>query len=875
MRTVKPLRVGVLTRPYGYLQQSRLGVLVYTLVDFNGTTPRLVPEAEITSHLLPQMDCQGILDLVLPKTQAEFLVSGSAYTTHQQDKTQCAVRVQVGELEKNLLVFGDRYWLDNRITAPQPFDTMPVTWANAFGGQGFEENPEGKGIGREWVNGVWTTRLPNIESPTARIGEVGHRPAPAGLGPVMINRPRRYQHVGSFSDTWMKTDITGFFPDMDTRLFSAAEQDQRWNKRDSLPTGAPFSVWNMHPEQACWSGHIPDWVPRCFVRQRNAAGTEDFLEVGLKATTLWLLPGIRHAIMMYHGSIGVTETYAEDVSAIMAAMELPGQPRDPSYYEEIFDLRSDMEKGALYALRDRDLVPRSIMGDWLDTRLLNTGVLLANAGRREQREREETRAELRDTGVDISTVMPELMGPEFPISAEYLPELHERMLQQKGAATQQAEEEKIRIRKQLEDRSDAQPMDPEMAEKLRRIVEGETPASTLDDMKDAMAKLETLQTQIEEKASDSGQRELSRQQMKKINLYSAHLLPQGIAVGKHIAEQKRDIVVTRYGSGQDLCNLDLSGADLSGLDLQGADFSGSDLSDANLRGATLDRCTFIKTLLVRSVIEDTSFQAAVFRDSSLGATTLLRANLAGARLQAVIMQKTVFSHCDLRESQWQDVAQTTKAQFISCRFEKANVIKTIFTDCCYLNTSFAQAQFSQVAFQVNTLENVTFEKASLISITFVASSLQNISFIGAHMEGASFTYKVQINTCSFKSANMKNSSFNRSTLNQVDFSTASIRHCDFSEASLQAANFSACNATGSIFRRCDLRLASFSSADLTGSNFQQADMRGTDMRRANLCTADISETWLDDRSHTQGAFLKYAKLYPLRKQSSRFWEQQT
>ncbi len=874
MRTVKPLRVGVLTRPYGYLQQSRLGVLVYTLVDFNGTTPRLVPEAEITSHLLPEMDCQGILDLVLPKTRAEFLVSGSAYTNHQQDKTQCAVRVQVGDLEKNLLVFGDRYWLDNRITAPQPFDSMPVTWANAFGGQGFEENPEGKGIGREWINGVWATCLPNIESPTARIGAVGQQPAPAGMGPVMINRPRRYQHVGSFSDTWMKTDITGFFPDMDTRLFSAAEPDQRWSKRDNLPPGAPFSVWNMHPEQACWSGRIPDWVPRCFVRQRNAGGTEDFLEVGLKATTLWLLPGIRHAIMMYHGSIGVAETYAEDVSAIMAAMELPGQPRDPSYYEEIFDLRSDMEKGALYALRDRDLVPRSIMGDWLDTRAVNTGVLLANAGRREQREREETRDKLRGTGVDMSTVMPELMGPDFPISAEYLPELHERMLQQKGAATQQAEEEKIRIRKQLEDQPDAQSMDPALSEKLRRIVDGETPTSAIDDMKDAMAKLESLQTQIEEKASDSGQRDLARQQMRKINLYSAHLLPQGIAVGKHIAEQKRDIVVTRYGNDQDLCNLDLSGADLSGLDLQGADFSGSDLSDANLRGSTLDRCTFVKTLLVRSVIEDTSFRAAVFRESSLGATTLMRASLAGARLQAVIMQKTIFSHCDLRESDWQNVVQTTEAEFSACRFENANVIKTIFTECRFSSTSFAQARFSQVAFQINTLENVTFERASLISITFVASSLQNISFISARMEGASFTYKVQISTCSFRSADMKNSSFNRSALDQVDFSAASIRHCDFSEASLQAANFSVCNATGSIFRRCDLRLASFSSADLTGSNFQQADMRGADMRRANLCTADVSETWLDDRSHTQGAFLKYAKLYPLRKQSSRFWEQQ-
>lgn len=883
MRTVKPLRVGVLTRPYGYLEQSRLGVMAYTLIDFNGPEPRLVPEAEITTHLLPTMDCHGILDLILPKTRPEFLVSGAAYTAHQQNKTQCAVRVKVADKEKSLLVFGDRYWLDHRISDPQPFEQMPIVWANAFGGAGFDENPEGKGIGRQLINGVWTTPLPNIEIPTAQISSINQRPKPAGFSPVMINRPRRYKHVGNFSDIWMKTDIAGFFPDMNTRLFSAAEADQRWTDKESLPVGCAFSVWNMHPEQPCWTGTIPNWIARCFVTRQNRQGSEAFLEVDLKPTTIWLLPGIKHAIMMYHGSVAVAQTYAEDVLAIVAAIELPGQPREKAWYKEIFERRSDLETGALYALRDKDLVPKSIIGDWHDTRPVDTGLLLENAGKREQRIRAEMGSKISGTGLDSSKIMPEFTGPQFPISGEYLPELHDRMQRLQHASEQQIGEEKERIKKALAENPDT---DPVLFEKMQDVVDGKIPDSAAEDLKQAMQRLEQLQADMERQWQEEHQTDRigaaglpdreqihqTMQQMKKINLYSAHFLPQGIAVSQHICNQKRDLVLERLRRGMDLRELDLSGANLTGLTLTAADLTGSDMSGANLTDATLDGANCSRVLLTRSKIENTSLRNALFRETNLGATSPSRADFTGAQLSAMVLQHSTFSNCNFENSSWDEVVQTTSAAFSNCRFDSATVNKTIFTECRFANSSFARGKFSQVAFQVNTLENITFENAALISITFVASTLRNVNFMHARIEGASFTYKLNIDTCSFQGAKIKNSSFNRTVLNTVDFSDAVMLHCDLSAATLHGANFAAVKATGSIFRRTDLRLARFVAADLTGCNFQQADMRGTDLRRANLCTADVSETWLDDTSHTQGAFLKYTKLYPLRKQATHFWE---
>ena len=77
----------------------------------------------------------GVLDLAIPKVRAEFLATGHAYTHHQHDKTACA-RIDVDTLSKSLAVFGDRYWVGNQITQPQPFESMRLDWSRAFGGKG-------------------------------------------------------------------------------------------------------------------------------------------------------------------------------------------------------------------------------------------------------------------------------------------------------------------------------------------------------------------------------------------------------------------------------------------------------------------------------------------------------------------------------------------------------------------------------------------------------------------------------------------------------------------------------------------------------------------------------------------------------------------
>lgn len=183
MKTIKPLRLSVLTRPFLRGQSQRLAITVIGMHTL-GEGGVLLPETELWKTVSAEVGNQSAIDLGIPKLRPEFLVSGQAYTCHQQDKTRCAVEVRVGGLRCQFLVSGDRYWLDGRATEPQAFDTMRLDWQHAFGGPGFAANPAGIGYAPEMVNGLLVQRLPNVERPGHGMDRPDRRPAPACPGAI-------------------------------------------------------------------------------------------------------------------------------------------------------------------------------------------------------------------------------------------------------------------------------------------------------------------------------------------------------------------------------------------------------------------------------------------------------------------------------------------------------------------------------------------------------------------------------------------------------------------------------------------------------------------------------------------------------------------
>lgn len=116
------------------------------------------------------------------------------------------VSLSVGAFHHQLRVTGRRCWERTatgiRPTEPVPFHSMPLTWANAFGGASkcptgpvpWPDNPEGKGFVFEpgEADGV---ELPNVEDPGCLVRDPRDWPKPAGWAPYPVTGGYRLKRM--------------------------------------------------------------------------------------------------------------------------------------------------------------------------------------------------------------------------------------------------------------------------------------------------------------------------------------------------------------------------------------------------------------------------------------------------------------------------------------------------------------------------------------------------------------------------------------------------------------------------------------------------------------------------------------------------------
>lgn len=147
---------------------------------------------------------------------------------------QLDVGIRVGTLQKIVRVFGDRWWHKTRdgwrLTGPEPFESMPLVYENAYGGadptgQGpafYEQNPVGKGFLPDANAPVDVLPAPNIELPDRPVTSVADRPPPAGFGFVARHWQPRRSLTGTYDDAWANERNPLLPADFDERSYSAA-----------------------------------------------------------------------------------------------------------------------------------------------------------------------------------------------------------------------------------------------------------------------------------------------------------------------------------------------------------------------------------------------------------------------------------------------------------------------------------------------------------------------------------------------------------------------------------------------------------------------------------------------------------------------------
>lgn len=861
MKTVKPFRLSLLTRPYRWQQRDTLGVSVLAMVSL-GADPRLMPEQELWQTVSEELDPGSALDLGVPKRVPEVLASGFCYTAHQQDKTMGAVELQVAGLQKSLAVFGDRYWLDGRATAAQPFEQMRVDWRHAYGGPAVAENPLGIGSVVELVNGVQAQRLPNVEWPGAQVRSPNDAVRPAGFAGLLPDWPQRMALVGTdFGKEWLEHDAPGFARDMDWQFFNAAPADQRWPDLHELPPGAPYAFRNMHPRHAVLQGRLPEWKARCFASFHPDGS--DLREAPLRLTTAWFFPHLERAVLVWHGGFEIAQDDAADVHHVMPALELPDAPRPLSHYQAVLARRLDPAM-AVHVLRDSDLAPKAVLGEWEAAQMADplARPTARNMRAGQQREYEARHAELTAAGLDPALYLPQ------PPSYEPLPGLDDMVGYVERAGEQI--EASVHARKALE---------AENAERMAQAgfnadIPGEPVRQRFDP--DALvreierAEVFERETQGEGSAdgatpmfsADDKARMIDR--ARQGYLHAAHLsAPAAPASTFRSAKLRRRLGAAPAGQ-RSFAGMNLIGADLHGMDLRGANFAGAMLEDANLDGAQLDDCDFSNAVLARATLARTSLARANFDGANLGSARCEASVFTGASFrdtlcdkasfQACLLDEAVFERtrwhessldrCDLRRSRWLQVA-ILKLTLAGIAFDDASFSHMAWIECRFEGVSFARASFTQCGFSsTDASHGVDFSDATLNACSFSgASTLAHARFAGA---------------------SLKQCGLRGTVLSQADFGGARLEGCDFSSCDLRAARLERMAAGESLFVRADFTGASLRGANLIDANLSKATLASADLRGANLFRADVSQALIDTSTLLDGAYVQQAKTVPRR-----------
>ncbi|MGJ0625275.1 DUF2169 family type VI secretion system accessory protein [Xenorhabdus bovienii] len=861
MKIIKPLRLSLLHRPYYWRQHHYLGVSIMALTDM-GASPRLRPEPELWQLAEAELKTtNGVVDLAIPKSSAEFLATGYAYTHHQPDKTTCSARIQIEQLDKTLIVSGDRHWIGDKPSTPQAFEQMRLDWSRAFGGKNYEENPYGIGFTPELQeNGLETHRLPNVEAQNRQLLSPQDSPNPASFCPLEFGWPRRFTRIGKkYDKEWLENEFPGFSRDIDWRLFNAAPRDQWWEHYQALPENAAWRIWNMHPEKPMQKGKLPPWQARCFIK-RLRADEEVFEEIAMRNTTVWFFPHREQMILIWHGYTRVNEDDATDVLHMLSAIELNSKAHSENDYLQVLNQRTEKEKGALYALREKDLIPESIIGPWIDTEQSEHGSpLRENLQNREKRLREQHKERMAKYGKDISTLItPCIEQPANP-KADELPEFVDKIEQEAAQKYIAAEQQREKIRTIAQ----------EQGVKVEQVAMQNAPRGpqNFHQIRDILYQQQESQKQVEPKSIELNDKKLTQieQSLHKMYLASAQTQPPALRLAGDLSQIIRKQVQRIMREGGDFRAMDFTGADLSGMNLQGANFSGSLLESACFNNSQLDGADFSEAMLARAEICHASLYGAKLDNASLAQAKCEQSDFSAASFKETQLQETLLNHCRFNHAIFTDLF--LQRTFIKhCRFQHSQWQGCTFIEMMLPALKFSYASLNKVSFINCLLENAIFDHAVLESCSWIETEAVAIRFRSAKLLNCVFTMKSVLNQADFGYATLTECNLRQTPLVQASFHSATLNNSDFSEANCQLADMQYLNTTQSIFIRTNFKNALLNNANLIGAFMQKCTFCSTDLREANLFRADMSQSIIDDSTLIHHAYTQRIKTLPKRDQ---------
>ena len=281
-----------------------------------------VPSAPGDTALMP---ARYESDFVPFKPRADCLCVGTAYPP-DGGATSCVVSFGVGTyFDKEILVVGDRQIVrldPERLGATKPatFTSMPLTFANAYGGQDpalpdaavvFADNPVGKGYAVSSDSAIGRP-LPNLENPQRRLRDWHDRVAPRTFGPVGRTWQPRLGRAGTFDGEWLRQRAPQVPIDFSESYYNAAPSDQQ--VQGYLRGDEELRLTNLHPRASRISCRLPGVRIRAIVasaaRSAGQANRISLRDVPVNLDTLWVDADALRVVLVwrarFHAALGET-----------------------------------------------------------------------------------------------------------------------------------------------------------------------------------------------------------------------------------------------------------------------------------------------------------------------------------------------------------------------------------------------------------------------------------------------------------------------------------------------------------------------------------------------------------------------------------------
>ena len=860
MHVIKPNSLGLAFRPMEYRKRFGLCVSGYLHIPFEqkpGGT--LWGEQSMWQFLSAEME-QPLIDEGISKLSSEFLVHGYAYPDRNtREAGAVAVRARLGEVEKTLLAFGDRYWDQDRISPPAAFERIALNWRNAYGGPGYPNNVHGKG--RTALEGVkW---LPNLEYPDSRVVQRRQEVKPAAFTALDAMHPQRAALRGTYDDNWLKEHSPGFAPDLNWKHFNLAATDQ-WMPQP-LRGDESFQLENMHPQRALIQGALPGLRVRAFARVRSDATQTlgKLREIAMRLSTVWFFPHAERMVLVFHGLAESAQDDAGDIDLLLGAVERlsTSEQRDDAHYLEVIAKRTASENADLYSLVQSDLVPPGL--DTRDPAFEAVTSAIKPAGFRED-------AALRRGQIDMEFARnraiakgqdPDRLGLKKP-EREPEPTLDEipaLVIQQRKDQVEQQWSviDKLLTRyEQIKRGLDAGTLDPAtLVHRGPPKLKGAATFAAIDqahrrsgqplDRKDLTARMA-----------------LSDDMQKFQYLQGAHEQAPAIPLIGADAQRVREEVEWMLSRDfKTWKGFDFTGADLSNLDLRGVDLSDAWLESANFENSNLSRANLSSAVLAHANLRGMVAVNANFESANLGGANLESALLDNSNLTGVTLNKALVRRAEMRR------VQITSASLHETMWELAD---------------WSEAEASGVTFYQLDLRQCIFPRANLASSLFVECDLRGVDFRGARMTGANlngcktdgaifegadlgaavFSGGTKLAGADFSNANLRGANFGDSLLIDTRWIGATLDEANLAGVDLSRADLTSASAKGTLLRKAVLRGGKLVRANLIGAILQGADLRSVDLRDANLFGADLSRVKLDGDVRMHGTLLERARTYP-------------